>query len=156
MRVIETAPAGRGQRVAIVASRFNELVTERLVDGAVKALVKAGVSEEEVTVVWVPGAFELPLAASQAIAGGATSVVAVGAVIRGETDHYEYVAGQAAAGLARVQLDTRVPVGFGVVTVETLEQALDRAGGKHGNAGARAAEAVLSMVDSASRLCRPD
>jgi len=137
--------AGRGMRIAVVAARFNAEVTERLADGAHAALAALGA---DVSVRWVPGAFELPLAAHRlASSGQVDAVVCVGAVIRGETDHYTHVATQCAAGLQRAQLDTGVPVIFGVLTTDTVEDALERAGGKHGNKGSEAAEAAVEMVE---------
>lgn len=137
--------AGRGMRIAVVAGRFNAEVTERLAEGASAALAELGA---DTSLRWVPGAFELPLAAHRlASSGEVDAVVCVGAVIRGETDHYTHVATQCAAGLQRAQLDTGVPVIFGVLTTDTVEAALDRAGGKHGNKGAEAAEAAVEMVE---------
>jgi 6,7-dimethyl-8-ribityllumazine synthase len=148
MRIIEGRPRGDGMRVGVVCARFNDLITERLLAGALDALRRHGVADDDVTVVWVPGAFEVPLAArSLAAAGEVQAVVCLGAVIRGATGHYEHVAGQAAAGIARAQLDTGVPVIFGVLTVETIEQAIERAGTKAGNKGAEAAVAAIEMVD---------
>lgn len=136
---------GAGLRVAIVVARFNSHVTLRLLDGARRGLAGAGVRDEDVTVTWVPGAFEIPVAA-QAAAAHADAVICLGCVIRGETAHFEHVAGQAAAGIARVALDTGVPVGFGVLTTEDPAQAEARAGGKAGNKGAEAALAVVETV----------
>ena len=147
---------GGGVRVAIVASRFNPDVTERLLAGAREGLDAHGVDPELVVVAWVPGAFELPLAAQRlASSGDFDAVVCVGAVIRGETDHYTHVATQCAAGLQRAQLDTGVPVVFGVLTTDTLEDALERSGGALGNKGFEAAEAGLEMVDLLGRLGQP-
>jgi 6,7-dimethyl-8-ribityllumazine synthase len=138
---------GEGLRVALVASRFNELIVERLVDGATNALRRHGVGDGDVTVVWVPGAFEIPVAAKQLAASGSyDAVVTLGAVIRGATAHFEHVAGQAAAGVQRAALDTGVPVIFGVLTTDTIEQALERAGAKLGNKGAEAAVAAIEMA----------
>ena len=129
------------------ASRFNDLIVERLVDGALEALVGHGVREADITVTWVPGAWELPVVA-QRLAGTGTvdAVVALGAVIKGSTDHYTHVAGQCAAGLMRVQLESRLPVAFGVLTTETIEQCIERAGTKAGNKGVEAAMAALETV----------
>ena len=147
---------GQGLRVALVCSRFNDLVTERLLAGATDGLLRHGVDEASVTVAWVPGAFELPLAASRLAASGEVdAVVCLGAVIRGATAHFDYVAGQCAAGVQRVQLETGVPVIFGVLTTETVEQALDRAGGKSGNKGFDAATAAIEMADLLSQLPKP-
>jgi 6,7-dimethyl-8-ribityllumazine synthase len=145
-----------GLRVGIVAARFNELVSHRLLDGAVDALLRHGAEDEHITVVWVPGSFEIPIAArTLAEQGDVDAVVCVGAVIRGETAHFDYVAGEAARGVAAVYAMTGVPSGFGVLTVDTLEQALDRAGGKHGNKGADAALAAIEMVSVLRELRRP-
>jgi 6,7-dimethyl-8-ribityllumazine synthase len=144
---------GGGLRVAVAAGRFNDLVTDRLVTGALDGLARHGVDPGSVTLVWVPGAFELPLAAQRLAASGEhDAVVCLGAVIRGATGHYEHVAGQCAAGLQRVQLDTGVPVVFGVLTTDTLEQALDRAGGKLGNKGFEAAATAIEMADLLRQL----
>ena len=146
-RVYEGAIDGRGRRVAIAASRFNRLVTDHLVAGAVEELRRHGVAVADVDLAWVPGAFELPLAAERLAASGRyAAVVALGAVVRGATPHFDHVAGQAAAGLAAVTRATGVPVAFGVLTCDTMEQALDRAGGKAGNKGAEAALTALEMA----------
>ena len=153
MNVYEGRLGGEGMRVAVAASRFNELVTDRLVAGARDALSRHGVDEASVTLVWAPGAFELPLVAQRlAESGDHDAVVCVGAVIRGSTDHYEHVASQCAAGLTRVALDTGVPVVFGVLTTETTEQALERAGGKLGNKGFEAAATAVEMADLLRQL----
>jgi 6,7-dimethyl-8-ribityllumazine synthase len=146
-RVYEGSIDGTGRRVAIAASRFNQLVTDPLVAGAVSELRRHGVAEADVDLAWVPGAFELPLAAERLAATGRyAAVVAIGAVVRGSTPHFDHVAGQAAAGLAAVTRSTGVPVAFGVLTCDTMEQALDRAGGKAGNKGAEAALTALEMA----------
>jgi len=146
-------PDGHGRRVAVLVSRFNESITQRLEDGAVGALLRAGVADADLDVIRVPGAWELPTAARAALATERyEAIVAVGAVIRGETPHFEYVAAAAAEGLARVGAEYEVPVGFGVLTCDTLAQAEARAGGAHGNKGADAALAALEMVDLVSRL----
>jgi 6,7-dimethyl-8-ribityllumazine synthase len=140
-------------RVGIVASRFNDLVVDRLLAGARDGLLRHGVDESSITLVWTPGAIELPLAAQKlASSGEFDAVVCLGAVIRGATGHYEHVATQCAAGLSRVALDTGVPVVFGVLTTETTEQALERAGGKAGNKGFEAAATAIEMVDLLRRL----
>lgn len=132
-------------RVCVVASRFNRLVTERLEEGAVTALREAGVAEEGIRVVRVPGAWELPYAV-RAVSSEADAVVAVGCVARGETPHFGYVCDAATRGLMACQQEGDVPVGFGLLTVDTVEQGLQRAGGKHGNKGAEAAEAAVEML----------
>ena len=138
---------GRGRRVAIAVSKFNRMVTDPLLRGAREELERHGVAEADVDVAWVPGAFELPLAVQRlARTGRYAGVIALGAVVRGATPHFDYVAGQAAAGLAATARETGVPVAFGVLTCDTMEQSLDRAGGKSGNKGAEAAITVLEMA----------
>ncbi len=144
---------GEGIRVALACARFNDLVTERLLAGARDGLARHGVDEASVTVVWAPGAVELPLVAQRlAAAGEVDAVIALGAVIRGATDHHNHVGGQCAAGLQRVALDTGIPVAFAVLTTDTLDQALERAGAKAGNKGYEAAETALEMVDLLRQL----
>lgn len=148
---------GDGLRVAVVCSRFNDLVTDRLLAGALDALRRHGVDEASVTVVRVPGAFELPLVAQRlAVSGDHDAVVCLGAVIRGDTTHHEHVAAQCAAGLQRVQLDSGVPVVFGVLTTDTTDQALDRAGAKSGNKGFDAATAAIETADVLRQLPKRD
>jgi 6,7-dimethyl-8-ribityllumazine synthase len=137
----------RGLKFAIVVSRFNAFITDRLLAGAQDALTRSGADAGDVEVVRVPGSWELPLTA-QTLARQRRhdAIIALGAVIRGETAHFDYVAGEAASGLARVSLDTGVPVAFGVLTTNTVEQAIDRAGGKDGNKGSDAAMAAIEMA----------
>jgi 6,7-dimethyl-8-ribityllumazine synthase len=145
--VFETSTEGRGRRIAVVAARFNEVVTRKLVEAATATLTSAGVAEEDVDLAWVPGAFEIPLIARRlAATGGYDAVICLGAVIRGETAHSELVSAQAAAGIREAARDTDVPVIFEVLATEDLAQALDRAGGAHGNRGRDAALAALSMA----------
>ena len=140
-------------RVAIVVSRFNDFVTERLLSGALDGLRRHGADPADATVVWAPGAFELPLLAKRLAQGGEVdAVIALGAVIRGATGHYDFVAGQCASGLQSVQLETGIPVIFGVLTTDTIEQAIERAGTKAGNKGAEAAMAAIEMVSLLSHL----
>jgi 6,7-dimethyl-8-ribityllumazine synthase len=142
-----------GLRIALVASRFNETITRSLLEGAVSGLRRHGADDAGITVAWVPGAFELPLAAQRRAASGEfDAVVWLGAVIRGATAHFDYVAGQAAAGAARVSLDTGVPVIFGVLTTDTIEQAIERSGTKAGNKGFDAAVAAIEMADVLRQL----
>ena len=144
---------GDGLRVAIVCGRFNDLITERLLVGARDGLVRHGVDEASITEAWVPGAFELPLVAKRLAASGEyDAVICLGAVIRGATGHYEHVAGQCAAGIQQAQLDTGVPVVFGVLTTETIEQAIERAGTKAGNKGYESAETAIEMADLLRQL----
>jgi 6,7-dimethyl-8-ribityllumazine synthase len=138
---------GEGKRFVLVASRFNELVTERLVAGARSCLLQHGVAEGDIDLVWVPGAWELLLGVRGALRrGGYAGVVALGCVIRGETPHFDYVAGGAANGLAALALDEEIPVALGLLTTDTAEQALARAGGKSGNKGWEAALSALEMA----------
>lgn len=135
-------------RIALLASRFNDLVVTRLIDGARDALLRHGVEDHDLTLVRVPGAFELPLTADRLAASGRfVAIIALGCVIRGDTAHFDYVAGGAANGLMQVALDHSLPVGFGVLTVDTMEQALDRAGGKAGNKGAETALAIIEQLN---------
>jgi 6,7-dimethyl-8-ribityllumazine synthase len=143
----EGTPAGDGRRVAIVAGRFNEVVTTRLVEGAVDGLHHQGVAPDDVDVAWVPGAFEIPLVAQRlARSGDYDAVVCLGAVIRGDTAHFELVAGEAARGIGEVARLTGVPVIFEVLATDDLEQARARAGGAHENKGWQAAQAALTMA----------
>ncbi|MGH8981690.1 MAG: 6,7-dimethyl-8-ribityllumazine synthase [Acidimicrobiales bacterium] len=137
---------GRGLRVGIACSRFNGGVTWRLLTGALDALGELGVDRTDVTVMWVPGAFELPLAALHLVRDGADAAICLGAVIRGETGHYDVVAGGAASGIQRVALDTGAPVAFGVLTTDTLDQALARSAPDETNKGREAAVTALCMV----------
>jgi 6,7-dimethyl-8-ribityllumazine synthase len=147
------SPSGQGRRLAVVASRFNNDITERLVDGALDALVRHGVSADDVDVVWVPGAWELPAAARRLLTSDRyDALVAVGAVIRGDTPHFDYVAGEASRGLAVASSEFDVPIGFGLLTCDDAEQARARAGGAHGNKGWDAALAALEMADLFDRL----
>jgi 6,7-dimethyl-8-ribityllumazine synthase len=142
-----------GRRVAIVVSRFNESVTRRLVEGALDALRKHGGASDQADVVWVPGAWELPAAARALLATERyDAIVALGAVIRGETPHFDFVAGEASRGLADAGADFDVPIGFGLLTTDTMEQAEERAGGSHGNKGWDATLAALEMIDLFERL----
>ncbi|MBK5223394.1 MAG: 6,7-dimethyl-8-ribityllumazine synthase [Acidimicrobiia bacterium] len=146
--VTEGSLDASGLRVAIVCGRFNDLITDRLLTGAEGALRRLGASTDDVSVVWVPGAFEIPLVAQQRAASGEVdAVIALGAVIRGATGHYDQVANQVAAGLQRASLDTGVPVVFGVLTVDTIEQAIERAGTKAGNKGEEAAATAIEMAN---------
>lgn len=139
--------AASGRRFAIIVSRFNEAVTARLLTGARACFEEHGARPDEVDVFSVPGAWELPVTARHAANAGYAAVVAIGCVIRGDTPHFEYVAGGAAQGLAQVSAETGVPIVFGVLTTEDLQQALDRAGGKSGNKGWEAALTALEMAD---------
>lgn len=151
--VFEGHLVGQGLRFGLVVGRFNEFITNRLLAGALDALTRHGVAEEDVDVAWVPGAFEIPLVARRlALRGRYDAVVCLGAVIRGSTPHFEYVAAEVAKGVARVGLETGVPVIFGVITADTLEQAIERAGTKAGNKGWHAAVSAIEMANLMRRL----
>ena len=153
MAEFEGVASGEGRRVAVLVSRFNDGVTGRLERGAVDALLRAGMRDSDIDIVRVPGAWELPAAARAAAATERyDGIVALGAVIRGETPHFDYVAGAAADGLAAASVDYDLPIGFGVLTCDTLSQAESRSGGAHGNKGADAAMATLEMIDLMARL----
>jgi 6,7-dimethyl-8-ribityllumazine synthase len=145
-----TPPSGR---FAVVAARFNQSVVDHLVEGAKEGFKSSGVAQESIDLIWVPGSFEIPLVAKRLAASGKyLAVVCLGAVIRGDTDHYEYVAGEAARGIAQASMTTGVPVIFGILTCATEEQALDRAGGKEGNKGYDAALAAIEMANLLQQL----
>lgn len=144
--------AGTGRRVCLVVSRFNQLVTERLAEGARTALLAHGIHLENIETVSVPGAFELPRGVRMAMDRGFDAIVAIGCVVRGETPHFDYVCDSATRGLGRLALEGGAPVGFGLLTTDTMEQAMERAGGERGNKGADAALAALEMCDLRDRL----
>lgn len=147
-RVIEGKLDAGGLRFGVVASRFNSAIVDQLVSGCCDLLRRHGCEDDDITVVWAPGAFELPLLALEfAETGTVDAVICLGVVIRGATDHYTYVAGQAAAGVADVARATRVPVIFGILTTDTIEQAVERAGTKAGNKGSDAAVSAIEAVD---------
>ena len=153
IRTLQGDLLARDLRFAIVAARFNEAIVENLVRGAVDALVRHGASEKQIEVIRVPGAFDLPFIARRvALAKRADAIVALGCVIRGATPHFEYVAGQCAAGIARAADESGVPIAFGVLTTENIEQALERAGTKAGNKGVDAAMVALEMANLLRRL----
>lgn len=150
-------PDGRGRRLAVVVSRFNQPITEALLQGALDALTRHHVPLERIDVVWVPGAWELPIAARRLLVSERyDALVALGAVIRGDTPHFDYVAGEASRGLAQASTEFDVPIAFGVLTCDTVEQALERAGGDHGNKGWDAALVALEMADLFARLDAAD
>lgn len=151
--VLEGDTDGHGMSLAVVVSRFNQALTEKLLAGAQEALAECGVDADSVDVVWVPGSFELPLAAKRLAESGRYDAVAcLGCVLRGETPHFDYVAGQAAGGIGRVGLDTGVPVAFGVITADTLQQAVERAGGSSGNKGFDAVMTAVRMANLIKKI----
>ncbi len=147
IRTIEGQMSAEGLKIAIVASRFNDIIVDRLIGGAVDYLTRHGALRESMTIVRVPGAFELPVVVSRlAKKGGWDGIIALGAVIRGGTPHFEFVASEATKGLAHVSLETGVPVGFGLLTTDSVEQAVERAGSKAGNKGVEAAASLLETI----------
>jgi 6,7-dimethyl-8-ribityllumazine synthase len=153
MQIIEGKLVAKGGRFAIVVSRFNHFITEHLLSGAEDALQRHGVAAEQITVVWTPGAFEIPLVAQKmAQSGKYQAVICLGAVIRGATPHFDYVAAEVSKGIAAVGLATGVPVVFGVLTTDNIEQAIERAGTKAGNKGWEAAVTALEMTDLLGQL----
>ena len=152
-KVISAKLDASSHKFVLVVARFNEFITSKLVDGAVDALVRHGADPENITQVWVPGSFELPLAAQKLATGGKYSaVICLGCLIRGQTPHFEYIANECAKGIAQVSLQSGVPATFGVITADSLEQAIDRAGTKAGNKGADAALAAVEMVNLLAAL----
>ena len=152
-KIIEGELQARDLRFAIVAARFNDFVVEPLVRGALDALKRHGTLENQIDIVRVPGAFDIPVAARKlALSRRYEALIALGAIIRGQTPHFDYVAGECAAGIARIALETLVPIAFGVLTTDTVEQATDRAGGKAGNKGADAALVAMEMANLLRRL----
>ena len=146
VRTIEGDLQGQGVKVAIVVSRFNSFITDRLLEGALDALRRHGVEEKGITVVRVPGSFEIPLGVRRAAGQKVDAVIALGALIRGGTPHFDYLSAEVTKGVAHVMLDTGIPVAFGVLTTDTVEQAIERAGTKAGNKGAEAAQTALEMA----------
>lgn len=148
MRVYEGKLVSKGVKVGIVAARFNEFITSKLLGGAVDGLKRHEVKEEDIEVAWVPGAFEIPLIASKMTKSGKyDAVICLGAVIRGATSHYDYVCSEVSKGIANVSLNSDIPVLFGVLTTDTIEQAIERAGTKAGNKGFECAEGAIEMVN---------
>lgn len=153
MKVIEGIYRGEGLKIGIIASRFNEFITSKLVDGAQDSLTRHGVADDDISVAWVPGAFEIPVIAKKmASSGKYDAVICLGAVIRGATSHYDYVCSEVSKGIAAVSLGTEMPVLFGILTTDTIEQAIERAGTKAGNKGADCAMSALEMVNLMKNL----
>ena len=157
MAEFEGTPSGVGRRFVVVGSRFNEVVTQALVDGACECLVRHGATSDDIDVIWVPGAWELVPAVARVLQSDRyQAAIVCGAVIRGETPHFDFVAGEASRGLAALQGEFGIPIGFGLLTTDTLEQALQRAGGDHGNKGWDAALAAMQMADLFAMLDSTD
>ncbi len=147
-KVYEGKLIGKGQKVGIVVGRFNEFISSKLLEGALDGLKRHDVEEEDIEIAWVPGSFEIPLTAKKmAQTGKYDGVICLGAVIRGETPHFDYVSNEVSKGVAKVGLDTEIPVIFGVLTTDTIEQAISRAGIKSGNKGFEAAQTLVEMVN---------
>lgn len=155
-KVLTENTSGAGRRIGVAVARFNEVVTERMLEGALATLAEQGVAADDVTVTWVPGAFELPSACRWLAQNGCDAVVMLGAIVKGGTDHYDYVCSGVTDGAMRVQLDLDVPIGFGVLTCADMELALARAGGDHGNKGSDAAMAALAMCNLRWQLADRD
>lgn len=153
MNVLEGKLVAEGMKIGIVCARFNEFITSKLLGGAMDALVRHGVADSDVDVAWVPGAFEIPLAAQKMAATGKyDAILCLGAVIKGSTSHYDYVCAEVSKGVASVGLETEVPVIFGVLTTDNIEQAIERAGTKAGNKGSDAAKAAIEMVSLLGKI----
>lgn len=152
MRVLEGKLIGQGLKFAVVVSRFNEFITGRLLSGCLDALRRHGVQEDMIDIVWVPGAYEIPLAAKKLAQKDYSGVICLGAVIRGATPHFDYVAAEVAKGIAQTSLQTECPVIFGVITADTLEQAIERAGNQQGNKGFDAAVTAIEMANLMATL----
>ena len=148
VKIVEGQLIGKGKRFGIVVSRFNDFITEKLLGGALDGLLRTGVKESDIHVIKVPGAFEIPLAAKKVVQGGKyDAVICLGAVIRGSTPHFDYVCAEVSKGVAQVSLDSEIPVIFGVVTTDSVEQAIERAGTKSGNKGWSAAMSAVEMAN---------
>jgi 6,7-dimethyl-8-ribityllumazine synthase len=151
--IVEGLLNASGKRFAVVASRFNELISKKLLEGAIDCLLRHNGERDKISVVWVPGAFEIPLVAQKlAKSGKYDAVICLGAVIRGNTPHFDYIASEVSKGIAKINLDHEVPVIFGVLTTDTIEQAVERAGTKSGNKGWDAALSAMEMADVMSKL----
>ena len=155
MNVFEGKVISEKARIGIVCARFNEFITNKLLGGAIDGLVRRGVADEDIDVAWVPGAFEIPLIAQKmAESGKYDAVIALGAVIRGSTSHYDYVCNEVSKGIAQVALNSGIPVLFGVLTTENIEQAVERAGSKAGNKGSDCAESAVEMINLIRELAK--
>ncbi|MBN1794698.1 MAG: 6,7-dimethyl-8-ribityllumazine synthase [Candidatus Omnitrophica bacterium] len=153
-KVIEGQLTAQGRKFVVIVARVNNFITKRLLDGCLDVLMRHGASKDGIDVVWVPGAFEIPQLAARIVAGGKKydAVICLGAVIRGATPHFEYIASEAAKGIAQVGLTSPAPVSFGIITADTIEQAIERAGTKDGNKGADAALSAIEMSDLYAQL----
>jgi len=147
MKIIEGKLQAKGLKFGIVVSRFNEFITSKLLEGAIDALIRHGANEEDIEIVWVPGSFEIPLVAKKlALSSNYNAIICLGTLVRGATPHFDYIADEVSKGIALVSLETGIPVSFGVITTENIEQAIERAGSKSGNKGWDAAMAAIEMA----------
>ena len=146
MKEVKGNFAGKGKRIAVIISRFNEFISGQLLSGCADTLAKSGVRDEDISVVWTPGAFEIPQVLAKLETKKFDAVIALGVIIRGDTPHFDYIASEAVKGIAKVSLDRNIPVIFGIITADTMEQAIERAGTKQGNKGRDAALAALEMA----------
>ncbi|MGL1901555.1 MAG: 6,7-dimethyl-8-ribityllumazine synthase [Fibrobacterales bacterium] len=152
-KIVEGELIAQNVQIAIVVSRFNEIITKSLLDGACNSLTRHGISDDSITIIWVPGAFEIPLASQKAATSGKfAAVITLGAVIQGDTPHFDQVVSGVTSGVAKVSLDTGVPVVYGVLTTNTVDQAMDRAGIKLGNKGAEAAVTAIEMINLIKKI----
>ena len=148
VKIVSADLIAKGGKFAIVASRFNEFITSRLIEGALDCLIRHGVDESDIRVIWVPGSFEIPFAAAKLVEKGKEdAIICLGAVIKGETPHFDYVASEVSKGIAALQLKGKKPLSFGVITADNLEQAIDRAGAKDGNKGYQAAISAIELAN---------
>ena len=152
MKEIRGSYLGKGRKIVVVVSRFNEFISNQLLQGCIDTLKKSGVTKENISVIWTPGSFEIPQVLSKLDTKKFNAVIALGAVIRGETPHFEYIASEVAKGVARISQDKKIPATFGIITADTVEQAVERAGTKQGNKGRDAALAALEMADIYSQI----
>jgi len=152
LREIRGSYSGKGKKIVVIISRFNEFISNQLLQGCVDTLKKSGVTKENISVVWTPGSFEIPQVLSKLDTKKFNAVIALGAVIRGETPHFDYIASEVTKGVARISQDKKIPAAFGIITADTVEQAVERAGAKQGNKGRDAALAALEMADIYSQI----
>ncbi len=153
VKVIEGDLIARGKKFTMIASRFNEFITRRLVEGAVDCLKRHGVNDSDIELIWTPGSFEIPHIASKiANKGKCNAIICLGAVIRGETPHFDYISSEAAKGIARLNLTSKMPLTFGIITADNLEQAINRAGAKEGNKGFQAALSAIELVSLSGKI----
>ncbi|RKX71011.1 6,7-dimethyl-8-ribityllumazine synthase [candidate division WOR-3 bacterium] len=152
MKETKAGLLGKGKRFAIIVSRFNEIISKRLLEGAIDCLIRHGVADEDIEVFWTPGSYEIPFVANRLLDKGYHGLICLGAVIRGETPHFDYIAAEVAKGIAAINLKGKIPVSFGIITADNIDQAIDRAGAKEGNKGFDAALSALEMVNLCDKI----